>query len=332
MARGDRSGYHALASVRNGSKADIATGLGGDVRNAWKADIGVDLSYMTTLRSRSVGMLRRTFSGTTFLLGCVACAEAVEPERKLSPEEMAQVFAQQERQELEDRVRYSVYFSCGGDGELRCQQFAPESHRSIPPAIPLRSLTCDETGDYPRRVRKCSFEVGPENASGITCRVTLSERPGYHSLYWSDALPPQPRPPSEEKSSAPKLPNIQHEPSTLTCSGPLLPLTEPPESVDPAPAQPPHPMRSLTTLITKNDYPIPRIANGMEGVTTVSLRIGSHGRVDGCTVTNTSGSEALDRVTCRVLRTRARFRPARDGVGKAVAAEVSHSHHWVAPR
>jgi TonB family protein len=228
---------------------------------------------------------------------------------------------------MEDVVRLSLYQACGGDRELRCQQFGPLILRGIPPTIPLRALRCRETGSYPRRARDCSFTAGDEKDRATICRVTLRERSG---IYWSDELPP-PEPPKASGTTA-SIPMVPIGRSSLACAGPLLALTREPEKIDPAPATPPRGVRELASLITEDDYPIPAVSKGREGTTTMRLRVGSHGRIDRCTVTLSSGSEGLDERACQLLRARAFFLPARNAEGHPVAAEISYSHHWKAPR
>lgn len=123
-------------------------------------------------------------------------------------------------------------------------------------------------------------------------------------------------------------------PSSLACSGPLIALTQEPEQVDPAPETPPKLLsdRARGDLITENDYPIPAVSKGQEGITTMRLQIGSHGRVDRCRVTLSSGSDALDEKACMLLRSRAHFEAARNAKGQKVAAEFSYSHEWRSPQ
>jgi protein TonB len=273
---------------------------------------------------------RLKFGAVLLTLGCFASAEVRPPPPALSEAELLRVRAEREREEMEDVIRLSVYHECGGDRELRCQQLAPRILRAIPPAVPLRAVECEESGRYPRRVRRCAFALGSETGPSAACRVTLRELPGHHSLYWSDELPPPPSPP--EASPGIAIPAMGFGRSSLSCDGPLLALTREPERVDPAPATPPRPTADLATLITEDDRPIPALSQGKSGTVAMRLRIGSHGRIDRCSVIRSSGSEALDEAACSLLRARAFFLPAQDGEGRAVAAEISHSHEWAPPR
>ena len=46
------------------------------------------------------------------------------------------------------------------------------------------------------------------------------------------------------------------------------------------------------------------------------LDIGVDGKVAGCSIVASSGSRSLDTAACRVLKSRARFTPAKDSLGK----------------
>jgi protein TonB len=45
-------------------------------------------------------------------------------------------------------------------------------------------------------------------------------------------------------------------------------------------------------------------------------------------VTRSSGSRALDSTTCRLIQSRFRYRPARDGAGKPIAETIRGEHSW----
>jgi TonB family protein len=78
------------------------------------------------------------------------------------------------------------------------------------------------------------------------------------------------------------------------------------------------PMASIPSLVSGEDYPAAAIRAGEQGQTGYRLTVGTNGRVTGCTITSSSGSAVLDSTTCRILRARARFRPARDSKGEPV--------------
>jgi hypothetical protein len=53
--------------------------------------------------------------------------------------------------------------------------------------------------------------------------------------------------------------------------------------------------------------------------------------VIGCTIDQSSGTSALDRATCRIMRSRARYTPARDSNGNAVPSPVEEEVTWTLP-
>lgn len=61
---------------------------------------------------------------------------------------------------------------------------------------------------------------------------------------------------------------------------------------------------------------------------TVRYRIGTEGRVSGCTVLSSSGRPDLDARTCTLITERFRFLAARDGAGRAVPYWMIETHGW----
>ena len=104
-----------------------------------------------------------------------------------------------------------------------------------------------------------------------------------------------------------------------------------------APPAPPsatraQPARPLASFFYREDYPVAALTGRQEGRTSFRLAIGPNGRVTGCIVLGSSGSNALDAATCRILRGRARFRPARDEAGRPTADEYFGQYDWRIPR
>jgi protein TonB len=104
------------------------------------------------------------------------------------------------------------------------------------------------------------------------------------------------------------------------------PPPPPPRKVEPARAK-----ANLPSLFSDEDYPASAVRAGEAGTTGFRLEIGANGRVTGCTVTASSGSSALDSTTCRLLKTRARFTPARDSSGNPTTDTYSSRIRWVLP-
>ncbi|HEY1604066.1 MAG TPA: energy transducer TonB [Allosphingosinicella sp.] len=114
---------------------------------------------------------------------------------------------------------------------------------------------------------------------------------------------------------------IRPQPPTLTA--PPAPPPAPPASPPPPRIEPAHAKASLQGLISAEDYPPAAQRDNVTGTVRVRLQIGTNGRVTGCSVTGSSGSAALDSATCRLLTSRARFTPAHDSSGNAVADTVN---------
>jgi protein TonB len=91
---------------------------------------------------------------------------------------------------------------------------------------------------------------------------------------------------------------------------PPAPPPPPPRTVEPARAR-----ANLASYVSNDDYPPAALRAGDEGTTGFRLTVGADGRVTNCTVTSSSGSSSLDSATCRIMRSRARFTPARDSNG-----------------
>ncbi|HYD14095.1 MAG TPA: energy transducer TonB [Allosphingosinicella sp.] len=70
----------------------------------------------------------------------------------------------------------------------------------------------------------------------------------------------------------------------------------------------------MNAYFSVDDYPASALRARAEGTTEVLLTVNPDGRVSGCVVSESSGSAALDMATCRILRSRARYFPARPPV------------------
>lgn len=94
-----------------------------------------------------------------------------------------------------------------------------------------------------------------------------------------------------------------------------------------AATQPPILIRN-SLVVSDRDYPTKVIENGDAGAVTAHLSVTPEGRVGGCKVTETSGSDALDGLTCRIATRRARFTPARDAGGQTAAGDYYVAVTW----
>jgi len=88
---------------------------------------------------------------------------------------------------------------------------------------------------------------------------------------------------------------------------------------------------NLVALFSTDDYPMDAIRNEEQGTSAFRLTIDRQGRVANCEITSSSGSKTLDEATCNIIRTRARFTPARDSSGDAVSDEYSGKIRWELP-
>ncbi|MDP4538966.1 TonB family protein [Qipengyuania sp. DY56-A-20] len=83
--------------------------------------------------------------------------------------------------------------------------------------------------------------------------------------------------------------------------------------------------------ITSNDYRSSWIARELTGTARFRLEIAADGRVTDCTITGSTGHSILDTATCRLLEQRARFEPARNAKGDAVAGSFANAVRWELP-
>jgi protein TonB len=127
--------------------------------------------------------------------------------------------------------------------------------------------------------------------------------------------------------------------TNVTPSPPIM--TAPPQPIHieapPAPPAPPPPAKvtraqsakgNLQSLFGSDDYPQDAIRNEETGRTTVRLTIGTDGRVSGCDVISSSGSRSLDGATCRIIRSRARFSPAKLSNGQPTTDSMTQTIVW----
>jgi protein TonB len=168
---------------------------------------------------------------------------------------------------------------------------------------------------------------------------------------WTYVPPPRHSPAAQagprrsDTAPAPVPPIAPTGPTTLTqttlTQGPLSPL--PPFSgddvgfltdikpSDPPPVMPPvaaKPVGDPAAWIKPDDYPWRALRDGWRGTTRLHLVIDSEGHVTRCTVTASSGHDALDAVACEKVARRARFSPARDGSGAPREGVYDNAIHW----
>lgn len=89
------------------------------------------------------------------------------------------------------------------------------------------------------------------------------------------------------------------------------------------------PPRQIGGRIKDSDYPLDASVSGVSGRVGVRFVVAVDGRVPACQVTRSSGSRLLDDTTCRLIRERFRFRPARDADGDAFESVVTSNQYWI---
>jgi protein TonB len=73
---------------------------------------------------------------------------------------------------------------------------------------------------------------------------------------------------------------------------------------------------NLKEWYTVQDYPDSAIQSGEQGIVTIGFTIGISGRITECHVVRSSGYSDLDAVPCKLVKNRARFKPAVDSQGQ----------------
>lgn len=84
-------------------------------------------------------------------------------------------------------------------------------------------------------------------------------------------------------------------------------------------------------IVSARDYPRATRALRLGSAVTVALTVGAAGEVTACRVLRPSRDPEADAITCRLATQRFRFRPARDGQGRAVASVYGWQQRWFTP-
>lgn len=83
------------------------------------------------------------------------------------------------------------------------------------------------------------------------------------------------------------------------------------------------PKQDIRTIFSGDDYPADALSGGMQGTAQASLLVDQTGNVVGCRILRSTGTSSLDEATCNIIRSRAKFDPARDSSGHPVPDEVT---------
>ncbi|MGL6043379.1 MAG: TonB family protein [Sandaracinobacteroides sp.] len=78
----------------------------------------------------------------------------------------------------------------------------------------------------------------------------------------------------------------------------------------------------------RRDLPAELRRTGFSGSVTAHFDVSASGRPSGCVVVRSSGTPALDQITCRLIEQRFRFHPARDTAGNPVADVTGWRQDW----
>jgi TonB family protein len=102
-----------------------------------------------------------------------------------------------------------------------------------------------------------------------------------------------------------------------------------------APAVKPHgvsPANNPGDWVTPDDYPPDALRSNQSGVSAFTVDIDATGAPTRCKITSSSGSASLDEAACRDIVARARFTPAADRKGHAIASSYSSAVRWSIPQ
>lgn len=192
------------------------------------------------------------------------------------------------------------------------------------------------------------FALGYAIVTGLAYNVIKKSVENLKTFDVEQPPPPPEKPPPPPKE-APKVPPppvtppsivqppVVSPPTIMTVVTPVIPPPSPPMPAPPPPPPPPPPAKvtkaqsargDLRSLFGADDYPQDAIRNNETGSTTVRLSVDTRGRVSGCDVTSSSGSRSLDRATCRILQSRARFNPAKLSNGQPTTDTVTQTITW----
>jgi len=158
---------------------------------------------------------------------------------------------------------------------------------------------------------------------------------------------PPPPPPPQQKVEPPPVVAPPPIVQTQTIAPPVLatvpkppPVVAPPVIAPPAPTPPPviHTVSQAAqakgnpaSWVTTDDYPPSALRDGKQGRVVASWTVNEQGRVDSCTITQSSGVPELDDTTCKLIVRRARYTPAKDQAGNPIKQTDSRPFRWQIP-
>jgi TonB family protein len=90
--------------------------------------------------------------------------------------------------------------------------------------------------------------------------------------------------------------------------------------------------KKWVNYVSPYDFPLPAISAIKGGETHALVDIGADGRASNCRIIRSSGRNDIDQTSCMVLTQRARFEPARNSKGEAIAVPDYMVFRWEIPR
>jgi protein TonB len=88
--------------------------------------------------------------------------------------------------------------------------------------------------------------------------------------------------------------------------------------------------RQVSGRLRYGDLPDGLLPLGSQAQVDVVFVVEANGHVSNCRPDRSSGYPVLDRLTCRLIEERFRFKPGRDKLGRPTWAWVAESHTWIA--
>ena len=89
------------------------------------------------------------------------------------------------------------------------------------------------------------------------------------------------------------------------------------------------PPRQIRGRLRDSDYPPGLGEAGVQGTVGVIFTVLADGRVTDCRIRSSSGSDILDRTTCRLIEQRFYYDPSRDPRGRPIDSQVYEYHSWL---
>jgi len=86
--------------------------------------------------------------------------------------------------------------------------------------------------------------------------------------------------------------------------------------------------RQIKGSLKRSDYPSELRKAGIGGEVSILVTIGTSGMVDSCAIVRGSGVAQLDEMTCRLVKERYQFKPARNASGQPVQDTIRETHFW----